>query len=395
MPTHASMKVATTRGRNTSGEVLSRQALNRATLSRQGLLSRWTMSVPEAIERLIGLQSQLPDPPYIGLWTRLVDFRCETLTQELYARRVVRSTLMRYTLHLVTARDLLWLRPALQPVLSRAQRGFFGHYTEGMDLAELVAVGRALFEERPLTPVELREQLRERWPDRDARALAFSVRYLLPLVHMPPGGTWGQNGSFPYTLPESWLGRPLNSDPPLARLVLRYLAAFGPATVMDMQQWSGLTRLLAVVEELRPQLRTFRSEAGKELFDLPDAPRPDPNTPAPPRFLPAYDNLMVAYVNRTRLMTDEHRHVLAGMGAGPGEIPATILVDGFVHGTWQIERQSGHATLVIEPFEPLSDQAQNALREEGERLLCAFADGAKTVEIQWRSEGSGPFGSSA
>lgn len=394
MPTPASMKVATTRGRNPSGEVLSHRALNRATLARQGLLSRWTMPVPEAIERLIGLQSQLPDPSYIGLWTRLVDFRPETLTKALYARQVVRSTMMRYTLHLVIARDLLWLRPILQPVLSRAQRGFFGQATAGMDLAELVAVGRTLFEERPLTPVELRERLHERWPDRDARALAFSVRYLLPLVHMPPGGTWGQNGSFPYTLPESWLGRPLESDPPLARLVLRYLAAFGPATVMDIQQWSGLTRLRAVVEELRPQLRTFRSEAGKELFDLPDAPRPDPNMSAPPRFLPAYDNLMVAYVDRTRLMTDEHRKVLAGMGAGPGEIPATILVDGFVRGTWQIERRPGHATLAIEPFEPLSDQAQNALREEGERLLRAFAVGTETLGIQWCSQGSEPFGSS-
>jgi Winged helix DNA-binding domain len=296
--------------------------------------------------------------------------------------------MMRYTLHLVTARDLLWLRPALQPVLERAQRGFFGHSTAGMDLAELVAVGRALFEERPLTPVELRERLRERWPDRDARALAYSVRYLLPLVHLPPGGTWGQNGSFPYALPESWLGRPLESAPELSQLVLRYLAAFGPATVMDVQQWSGLTRLRTVVEGLRPQLRTFRSEAGKELFDLPDAPRPDPDTPAPPRFLPAYDNLMVAYVDRTRIMTDEHRNVLAGMGAGPGEIPATILVDGFVRGTWQIERRPGRATLVIEPLEPLAGQVRNMLREEGERLLRAFSDGAETFEIQWRSEGS-------
>ena len=215
------MNVATARGRIRSEEVLTRRALNRATLERQGLLRRWTIPVSEAIERLIGLQSQLPDPPYIGLWTRLEGFRRDTLTWELYARQVVRSTMMRYTLHLVTARDVLWLRPTLQPVLERAQRGFFGQYTAGMDLTELVAFGRALFEERPLTPIELREWLGERWPDRDARAMAYSVRYLLPLVHIPPGGTWGQNGSFPYALPESWLGRPLESAPELPRLVLR------------------------------------------------------------------------------------------------------------------------------------------------------------------------------
>ena len=163
------MNVATARGRMRSEEVLTRHALNRAALERQGLLRRWTIPVSEAIERLIGLQSQLPDPPYIGLWTRLEGFRRDTLTWELYARQVVRSTMMRYTLHLVTARDVLWLCPTLQPVLELAQRGFFGQYTAGMDLTELVAFGRALFEERPLTPIELRERLGERWPDRDAR----------------------------------------------------------------------------------------------------------------------------------------------------------------------------------------------------------------------------------
>lgn len=228
--------------------------------------------------------------------------------------------------------------------------------------------------------------LRERWPDRDPRALVYSVRYLVPLAHIPPSGVWGQYGSFPYALTESWLGRPLESAPALSQLVLRYLAAFGPATIMDVQQWSGLTRLREVVEELRSQLRVFRSEAGKELFDLPDAPRPDPDTPAPPRLLPGDDNLMVAYVDRTRIMTDERRKVIAGMGAGPGEIPATILVDGIVRGTWKIERRPDRATLLIEPHEPLSDDARNSLLEEGERLMRSFSDSAEAFDVQWSAE---------
>ncbi|HEX2036936.1 MAG TPA: winged helix DNA-binding domain-containing protein, partial [Chloroflexota bacterium] len=268
-----------------SGAVLSRRALNRATLARQLLLSRRQLPVAQAIEHLVGLQAQTPHTWYVGLWTRLEGFRPPLVADLLAERRVVRLALMRSTIHLVTARDCLFLRPLVQPVIERSMNGNFGRSLAGVDAAALAAAGRALVEERPLTFTELGKRLAERWPGRDPAALAQAVRAWVPLVQVPPRGLWGTSGQARHTSAESWLGRPLDPAPSLEELVVRYLAAFGPAGVMDMQTWSGLTRLGEVVEGLRPRLVTFRDEQGRELFDLPDAPRPDPDTPAPPRFL--------------------------------------------------------------------------------------------------------------
>jgi len=361
-------------------DVLGQRALNRALLARQLLLRRWNLSAAEAIERLVGMQSQAPDPPYVGLWTRLETFRPDDLADLIGDRRVVRIALMRGTIHLVTARDCLALRPVLQPVLDRALTGVVGRDLVDVDTAHLVAAGRALVEERPRTYAEIGALLRARWPDRDAAALAHAIRALVPLIQVPPRGIWGAGGPAAHTTAEAWLGRPLAPDPAPDDMIARYLAAFGPATVRDMQTWSGLTGLRTVTERLRPRLRTFRDEQGNELFDLPDAPRPDPDTPAPPRFLPPFDNVLLSHADRTRIIAAAHRPLVFTIN---GIIRATILVDGGVAGTWRTERTGETASLVIEPFEPLSKEARDALTAEGDRLVRFIEGGARAFDVRF------------
>ena len=348
------------------------------------LLRRQRLSAEEAIEHLVGMQAQAPAPPYVGLWTRLEGFQPDELARLILDRRAVRVALMRNTVHLVSARDCLAFRPLVQPVIDR---GLYGNRThrvgiEGVDIEALSAAGRALLEERPRTAKELGILLRERWPERDPASLARAIRHLLPLVQVPPRGVWGKSGPAAHTTAEAWLGRSLDSDTSLEEMVVRYLGAFGPATVKDAQTWSGLTRLGGMVDRLRPRLLSFRDEHGGELFDLADAPRPDPDVPAPPRFLPEFDNLILSHADRTRVIADEYRKAIASKN---GMVPATFLVDGFVRGTWKTERSRGKATLLIEPFEPLAKNDRDALVEEGERLLrfMAVPEGVETFEIRF------------
>ena len=320
------------------------------------------------------MQAQVPNAPYVGLWSRVEGFGHQELAGMLLDRRAVRVPLLRTTLHLVTADDCLRLRPLVQPVLERAHASSpFGRQVAGIDLDELLGHGRAVLRERPLTIAELGGRLRERWPDRDAVALAYTVRYRLPLVQVPPRGVWGATGRPAWATVEGWLGRPLAGGAALEELVLRYLAAFGPASVKDVQTWSWLTRLREVVERLRPKLLGFRDEAGNELFDLPDAPRPDADTPAPPRFLPEYDNLLLSHADRTRVIAVEHREPVGGRGA--------LLVDGLVVGTWRIERGGGAAGLLVELFRRLSGPEADAVTAEGARLL-AFAAEGEVAEVR-------------
>ncbi len=371
--------------------VLSSRALNRALLARQLLLQRARLPAADALEHLVGMQAQIPHTPYVGLWTRLEGFHPDELAGLIAERRAVRLALMRATIHLVTARDCLALRPVAQPALDRDlyRNGTHGPRIAGMDMPALLAAGRALLDERLLTTAELGERLHAQWPDRAAASLAYALRTLAPLVQTPPRGLWGMSGQTRYATAEAWLGRPLASDPSPEDMILRYLAAFGPAAVGDMRTWSGLTGLRAVVERLRPRLRAFRDERGRELFDLPDAPRPDPDTPAPPRFLPAFDNTLLSYADRTRIIAEEYRPRVFTVN---GLIRGTVLVDGFVRGAWRTERERGTqgtrgtrgtATLVVAPFAPLSEEERAAVAAEGEQLVRFIEDDATAFRVRF------------
>lgn len=359
------------RARPAGGEVLSLRALNRALLARQMLLARQKMSAAEALKHLVGMQAQSPSPPYFGLWTRLEKFRAEELSELIETRAAVRMSLMRSTIHLVTAEDALAFRPILQAL---HEKQFFtgsrhGPELKGVNLPALLKAGRKLLEARPLTFTALGTLLEKRWPGRPVDSLGYALRNHYALVQVPPRGLWGKSGPPAHTTVEAWLGRSVGPETPADAMILRYLAAFGPASMRDAQAWSGLSKLGDVFARLKPRLLMFRDEAGRELFDLPDAPRPDAETKVPVRFLPEYDNILLSHADRTRIVSEEDRKFLF---FGGGVLTSTILVDGFVHGSWKIARKGKSATLEIKPYRPLLKKDIAALTAEGKRLL-AFA----------------------
>ena len=343
--------------------------LNRATLERQLLLQRSPLSVVDAIGRLVGLQAQAVNAPYLGLWSRLSDFALDDLTARLVDRSVVRSSVLRGTQHLVLAEDYPWLRPLIAPTLARGRQAAFGTQTKGLDLAALAAHATELLAGRTLTRPRLGAELAKRWPEFNPIALGWSAQSLVPVVHPPPNGTWRTGGATPFVLAADWLGeRPVVHGP--EELVRRYLAAFGPATVADMQQWSGVRGLGEVVE------RMSLAALGNGYVDLPDMSYAD--GPAPVRFLPDFDNLMVAYADRTRIMPDEYRKRVC-VGA---MVFATVLVDGTVRGTWKLVLGKDTATLTVTLFEKLDRVSLAEVEAEGTRLL-AFAAGGARQELVW------------
>jgi hypothetical protein len=356
-----------------TADVLSLRALNRATLARQLLLERSELGPVEAVEHLVGMQAQLPMNPYLGMWSRLDGFDPEALGQLLTDRKLVRIVLMRTTIHLVSADDCLRLRPLVQPALDRelAHHGEHSPKLRGIDLAPVLAFAATILE-RPHTGPQLRAALATRFPEHDPAALAYACRNNLALVQVPPRGVWGRTSQVTVATAESWLGRPLAANPSIDEVVLRYLGAFGPASVADVAAWSGLTGFREVLERLRPRLRTFRDPGGRELFDLPDAPRPDPETPAPPRFLPEYDNVLLSHADRSRFASEAHRRAWA-----TGRIQGSVLDDGFGVATWWLDRDraTGRTALVVDHIVPMTKAAKAAIEAEGRRLL-RFLDAA-------------------
>ncbi|MFE2881631.1 winged helix DNA-binding domain-containing protein [Streptomyces sp. NPDC059272] len=348
--------------------VLDTRALNRATLHRQLLLHRTPLPADAAVSHLLGLQAQNVKPPYYALAARLDGFTPEALSGAMAEREVVRIVTLRSTIHTHTADDALTLRPLVQAARDR-ELGNFRKGLVGVDLDRLAVLARELVEAEPRTMKELREALLVEWPDADPQALAIAARCRLPLVQVTPRGLWGRSGQVALTTAEHWLGRPAEPAPAPDATVLRYLAAFGPASVKDMQTWAGLTRLREAFERLRPQLVTFYDSHGVELFDLPDAPRPAADTPAPPRFLPEFDNLLLSHADRTRVVPAEYR----GRAWQGNVAHRTLLVDGFLAGLWKIDEGAGH--LVIEPFGKLAKAERSEIVAEGALMLDTLHKG--------------------
>ena len=367
-------------------EQLSTRQLNRTLLERQLLLRRSALSPERAVAHLAGMQCQEPPAPFYGLWSRLERFEAAELVRLLEQHAVLRTTVMRATLHLTTADDFLAWRPMHQAMLEKRFAGSgFAKQLDGLDIAEVVEAGRAILAETPGTTATLGRALVERWPGHDKTALAYAVRFIVPLAQLPPRGTSleRQGGQAVVAPVETLLGRPLATDSAPDALLLRYLAAFGPASVADMRMWSGLPGLAAAVDRLRPGLRSFRDERGRELLDLPDAPIATGDEPAPPRFLPWFDNLLLGHDDRSRVLPYGHRLGVVGGSA-------FVLVDGFARATWRIERTSEAATLHVQPLEDLGDTEDIAA--EGERLLAFAAplvERREVVVAQTNGNGAG------
>jgi hypothetical protein len=339
--------------------VLSPRALNRATLARQLLLDRVDRTVLDAVGHLCGLQAQEPQEPFVGLWSRLRGFSPAMLSDLLVQRQVVRTHLMRRTVHLLTADDVLAWRSRHDSMLRQRVLGTYRRELAAVDLAELSAAGHAVMADgEPRTMAELVRAAAARWPDVPTRVLGeLLVAALVPVAQVPPRGLWRAKGGVRNVLLTSWLGRPLEPADAGPALVRRYLAAFGPAATADIRAWSGLAGLPAAVSVLRPELVSFRDERGRELLDLPDAPRPSPDTPAPVRFLPAFDNALLGYDDRTRIVDDAHRLVsVAGT--------RVVLVDGRVSATWTVEDNA----VAVTPLRTFTRAERAAVAEEGERL---------------------------
>jgi hypothetical protein len=342
--------------------VLTRRALNRTILGRQLLLERVRRPAADVVEHLVGLQAQEPIDPYVALWTRIDGFDPAELSAIIEERQAVRMGLLRGTLHLVTSRDALAHYPILADVMARSWKSSpFIKQLGGVDTDEVVAAARKALEERPRTPSELGAALAPGWPDRDSTALAYAARFLLPLVQVPPRGLWRKTGRPTNTTAEAWLGSAMVAVPDIEDLLLRYLAVFGPATVGDMRVWSWLTGLREVVERLRPRLRTFRDEAGRELFDVPDGLLVEEDTPAPIRFLPQYDNVFLSHEDRSRMSGAMTWGIDFGW-KGP------ILVDGSITAAWRVRRSDKIATMNVELGRKLSAPERRDLEEEAARL---------------------------
>ena len=362
-------------------DTLTLRQINRATLARQFLLARERKPALAALERLVGMQAQWPKPPFIGLWSRLEGFERAQLASLFTARDAVRATFVRATIHVVTTSDFLTLRPAIQPVLESAQRGVLRERLDGLDLDALIGRARELLGGGPKTFEALRDGFLRTFPKGDERAMGYTVRMLLPLVLVPEAdAAWSFPAQACFASAEQWLKRkvPAKAAPPDA-LIQRYLAGYGPSSAADVQAWSGLPRAAVqdALTRLRPELRVFRDPGKRELFDLPDAPRPNEDTPAPVRLVPEYDNLITTRADE-RFVPRSHRPKVFLSAL---RIAATVLVDGFAVATWKLAATKKTATLIVEPFGTLTAKVRKEIEAEAAALATFAEPEARAHEV--------------
>ncbi len=359
-------------------QTLTLSQLNCTLLTRQLLLRRHDLDPLMAIKALGGMQSQIPNPPYIGLWTRLRGFEKPQLTAALESREVVRAPWIRSTLHLVTADDHQQFQALIQPALARGLRSFFGARAKGLDIERLISIAKPYLEaERPAIGA-LREVLQAHEPDEDKQAMAYAVRSYLPLVQVPPSGTWGVGTRATYTTAESWLGAAAPSD--LESLFRRYLAAFGPADLMDFQTWTGMTRLKTQLGSTLDTLVVYRDANGRLLYDLPDQSILDEDVAAPIRFLPEYDNILIAYKDRSRILPEAQRKKVF---VSAGRVLGSVIIGGFVAAIWRVERDKTRATLRVTLFEKQADDILDSIEAEGLALARFIEDDAEDHRVEF------------
>lgn len=359
-------------------ETITQRRLNRALLERQSLLERGDIAPLSAIERLAGMQSQIPNPPYIGLWTRLARFRKAELTSLLESRAVVRAPWIRSTLHLVSAADHQRFQAVIQPALARGLRSFFGARARDLDIPRLIEIALPFLEAETPAIGALRDELQRHFPQHNKEAMAYAVRSYLPLLQVPPSGTWGVGTRATYTTAANWLGEAQPSD--LATLFRRYLAAFGPASIMDFQTWCGMTSLKSQLAPVLKTLVAYRSEDGAQLFDLSDLPLPPEDAPAPIRLLPEYDNILIAHKNRARILPEQHRKKVF---VSAGRVLGTVLINGFVGAIWRSRREKDRARLSINLFEAVNAAIQADIEAEGMRLLRFIDEDARDLAVEF------------
>ncbi len=360
---------------------LSDRVLNRTLLARQHLLARSAMSAADMCAHLVGLQAQDVAPPYIGLWSRTADFDPETVSAGLRNRSLARITLMRATIHLVTAADALRITPHIQPELEKIpfRKGFHYGAMVGLDPEQVRRRGAAVLGDEPIPAAELRARAAREFPERDPSAVLQTWLYQLPVLQTPPRGQWRDNARPVWSRIEPWLGAPPDDRYPLPELVFRYLSAFGPATTADIATWSKLTGTAEALAALGDRVRTYTDERGRTLYDPADAELADPDLPAPVRYLGWYDNVFLSHKNRTRIVPE-------GVAAPPARYRGTqvspILLDGMVAAVYKIFTDRERARLRIVPARIWSAAERSAVEAEGAALLGFLAPELRhSVEI--------------
>lgn len=365
---------------------LTLRELNRTHLQRQHLLARSAMSVRDMLSTLAGLQAQAVNDPYLALWSRLEGFQHEHLASMLINRSAVRASLMRGTIHLVTAEDYLSFFPATYQLHVRAVNSVSSaRLVPREHHAAIAERARALLAHDSLTAAQIGEALQSDWPEYEPRSLSQVVRFLLPLIQTPPRGVWGpdRNANPSWTMPQGWLNAevPEEVGPP-HELIRRYLHAFGPASLPDIVAWSGVTNLKAPLAEMRDELVVYENESGTTLYDLAGLAIADPDTPAPVRFLPGFDNALLGHKDRSRIISDESKAFISTQN---GMFASTFLVDGFVAGAWRVNNGEMH----LAQFRELTPIDKNDVEREA-RLVAPFWAGEELPIVwvdQWKSPG--------